>query len=99
MTSSKEQESPADELRRCRDEIAKLDKDLIALLRRRVDLALRTGTLKREIGLPILDPSREATVIREAVESARVQGLAEETVREIFWRILALSRTAQEEKP
>ena len=93
MTSASE-----DDLRRCRDEIAKLDRDLIVLLRKRVDLALRTGALKKEIGLPILDPRREATVIREAVESARGEGLAEEPVREIFWRILALSRNAQEAK-
>lgn len=91
-------ETSNDELKRCREEIAKLDQDLVELLRKRVDLALETGKLKREIGLPILDPSREATVIRVAGESAREKGLAEETVREIFWRILALSRTAQEEK-
>ena len=87
-----------DELKRRRDEIAKLDGDLIALLKRRVDLAIRTGELKREIGLPILDPGREATVIREAGEKARSIGLAEEPVREIFWRILALSRGAQQEQ-
>lgn len=96
MTPGNGHETPSDELRRCREEIAKLDKDLIALLRKRVDLALKTGPLKREAGLPILDPGREATVIREAVESARAEGLAEEPVREIFWRILALSRSAQE---
>ena len=90
--------TPDDELKTCREEIAKLDKDLIALLRKRVDLAIRTGELKREAGLPILDPRREATVIREVVESARAEGLAEEQVREIFWRILALSRSAQEGK-
>ncbi len=96
MTSSNE--NPGDELQRCREEIAKLDKDLVALLRKRVDLALKTGPLKREAGLPILDPRREATVIREAVEAARGDGWAEEPVREIFGRILALSRSAQEEE-
>jgi chorismate mutase len=87
-----------DELKHRRDEIANLDGDLIALLKRRVDLAIRTGELKRAIGLPILDPGREASVIREAGEKARSIGLAEEPVREIFWRILALSRGAQEER-
>jgi chorismate mutase len=91
-------ENAKEELKRCREEIAKLDKDLVALLKKRVDLAMKTGALKREAGLPILDPGREATVIREAVETARTEGLSEEQVREIFWRILALSRSAQEEK-
>jgi chorismate mutase/prephenate dehydrogenase len=87
-----------EELARCRDEIAQLDREMIALLQRRVELALRTGPLKRNLGLPILDPAREATVIRSAVESARTRGLAEEPVREIFWRILAMSRDAQSEE-
>jgi chorismate mutase len=60
-----------DELKRRRDEIAKLDGDLVALLKKRVDLAIRTGELKRDIGHPNIDPSREATVIREAGERAR----------------------------
>ena len=85
------------ELDRCREEIAQLDRDVITLLRRRVELALRTGTLKRSMGLPILDPAREARVIRSAVETARTEGLAEEPVREIFWRILGMSRDAQSE--
>ena len=69
---------------------------MIALLKKRVDLALQTGKLKREIGLPILDPTREAVVIRNAVESARSAGLNPEPIREIFWHILGLSRGAQQ---
>jgi chorismate mutase len=90
--------SPQDELTRCREEIAAIDRELIALLRKRVDLGRRTGVLKREMGLPILDPGREAQVIRGAVEAARTEGLPDEQVREIFWRILGLSRAAQEKE-
>jgi chorismate mutase len=50
------------------------------------------------MGLPILDPGREAQVIRGAVEAARTEGLPDEQVREIFWRILGLSRAAQEKE-
>ena len=85
----------SEELERCRNEIAQIDRDVIGLLRKRVTLALRTGALKRSMGLPILDPGREAKVIRSAVETARTEGLAEEPVREIFWRILGMSRDAQ----
>jgi chorismate mutase len=59
---------------------------------------LKTGKLKRELGLPILDPEREAAVIRTAVEAARTEQLPEELVREIFWRILGMSRGAQQEE-
>ena len=88
--------NPSEELTQCRDEIAAIDRELVSLLRKRVDLGLRTGVVKREMGLPILDPGREAAVIRSAVEAARQVNLPDEPVREIFWRILGLSRTAQE---
>jgi chorismate mutase len=89
--------STAEELAQCREEIAAIDRDLVGLLRKRVDLGLRTGVIKRELGLPILDPGREAAVIRAAVEAARAVNLPDEPVREIFWRILGLSRAAQED--
>ncbi|HEX6576267.1 MAG TPA: chorismate mutase [Gemmatimonadaceae bacterium] len=89
--------SARDELARCREEIAAIDNEIVALLKKRLDLALRTGPLKRELGTPILDPGREASVIRSAVESARLLGLPDEDVREIFWHILKLSRSAQQE--
>ncbi|HVD60563.1 MAG TPA: chorismate mutase [Gemmatimonadaceae bacterium] len=84
------------ELSRCREEIENIDREIIDLLRRRLDIAQRTGELKREHGLPILDPQREAKVVRSAVANARDAGLPEEPVREIFWHILGLSRKAQQ---
>ena len=95
MSNTCEGDEIRSELDRCREQIAQLDRDVIALLRKRVELALRTGILKRTMGLPTLDPGREARVIRSAVETARAEGLAEEPVREIFWRILGMSRDAQ----
>ena len=89
--------SARDDLTKCRIEIAAIDGEIVQLLKKRLDVALKTGPLKRELGIPILDPSREATVIRTAVESARELGLPEEDVRDIFWHILKVSRTAQQE--
>ncbi len=83
------------ELARCREEIAAVDGEIVTLLSKRVALARQTGTLKQKLGLPILDPQREAARIRVAVASARTQGLDAESVREIFWHILGLSRKAQ----
>jgi len=84
------------ELTRCRQEIGRIDDEIIALLARRLVIGKRTGALKREIGLPILDPAREAAVIRRVAESARDAGLPEEPLREIFWQIVGMSRRAQE---
>ena len=80
-----------------REHIAEFDRGVVERRSQRRDLALETGVLKRKLGLPILDPEREAAVIRTAVENARQLQLPEELVREIFWRILGMSRGAQQE--
>jgi chorismate mutase len=85
-----------DELARCREEIERIDEQVVALLAARLATGKRTGALKREAGLPILDPVREAEVIRRVAESARAAGLPSEPIREIFWQIVEMSRRAQE---
>ncbi|MDB4883809.1 MAG: putative chorismate mutase [Gemmatimonadetes bacterium] len=86
------------ELADCRTAIEELDLRIIALLAERVALGQKTAGLKRTAGLPILDPQREAQVIRRAVAAARAKELPTESVRQIFWHIVGLSRRVQEEK-
>lgn len=85
-----------EELAKCRDEIERIDTQLIALLEERLALGKRIGELKRAVGLPILDPEREALIIRRAATMARTVGLPSEPVREMFWQIVGMSRRAQE---
>jgi chorismate mutase len=87
---------PMTELTQCREEIERIDRDIIALLARRLTLGKRTGELKRVAGLPILDPTREAAVIRRVTTEARIAGLPAEPVREVFWQIVGMSRRVQE---
>jgi chorismate mutase len=94
--SEREKEEAVAELGKCRDEIETIDNDIIALLARRMAIGKRTGDLKRIAELPILDPTREAAVIRRVAEGARELGLPVEPVREIFWQIVGMSRRAQE---
>jgi chorismate mutase len=91
-------QDPFAELARCRMDIEEIDRRLVALLAERVALGGKTATLKRAAGLPILDPQREAEVIRRAVSTAREYDLPVEQVREVFWQVVGLSRRAQEEK-
>lgn len=88
-------ESLPPELANLRDEIEAIDRALVELIARRVTAARDVGRAKRDRGLPILDPAREAAVVRRAVELARGHELDEEDVREIFWHIIGLSRRAQ----
>jgi chorismate mutase len=88
-------ESTSPELAAVREEIEEIDRTLIALIARRVRAARSVGRAKRDSGMPILDPAREAAVVRRAVELARSYQLNEEDVREIYWHIIGLSRRAQ----
>ena len=85
-----------DELAACREEIERIDDQIVALLVQRLALGRRTGELKRRAGLPMIDPTREAEVIRRVAESARSAGMPSEPIREIFWQIVDMSRRAQE---
>jgi chorismate mutase len=85
------------DLAECRSAIEQLDLHIISLLAERVALGQQTAGLKRTAGLPILDPQREAEVIRRAVVAARAKDLPTEAVRQIFWHIVGLSRRVQEE--
>jgi chorismate mutase len=78
-----------------RTDIEQLDRELVALIARRVALARSVGVAKRMAGLPTLDPAREAAIIRRASTLARGAGLGEEPVREIFWHLVGLCRRAQ----
>ena len=79
-----------------REEIEAIDREIIALLAKRLELGKRTGPLKRAAGLPILDPTREAAVIRRVTTVAREAGLPPEPIREVFWQIVGMSRRVQE---
>ncbi len=82
-----------------RERIRDLDRELVALIGRRRDLALEVGAAKKALGLPVLDPSQEARVVRRAAEIAREMGVDEELTRDVIWRIIASARDAQEGRP
>lgn len=88
--------APASErLRAMRTRIEEVDRDIVGLIAERVQLAREVGAAKRELGLPTLDPAREAAVVRRAGELAREAGVGEEDVRYVFWHLIGLSRRAQ----
>ena len=90
--------APADgRLRELRERIEQIDRTLIGLIAERVGLAREVGDAKRELGVPTLDPAREAQVVRRAGELAREAGVGDEDVRYIFWHLIGLSRRAQME--
>jgi chorismate mutase len=80
------------ELRR---EIAATDEALVRAIAARLRLAREIGALKEELGLPVMDPAREAEVVRRAAGLARDHGADAELVRALLWRIIDAARDAQ----
>lgn len=85
-----------EELDRLRERIVALDDDLIRLVGERKRLVAEVGRLKEALEMPVLDPAREARVVRRAAERARELEVDEELVRDVIWRIIASAREAQE---
>lgn len=95
--SSSEQEAPDDpRLQELRVRISEVDDHLIRLMGERRALALEVGRIKEERGLPVMDPAREARVVRQVAERAREAGVDEEMARDVIWRIIASAREVQE---
>ena len=85
----------APDLREARSQIDEVDRELVALLARRTELARRAGRAKAELGLPVQDPAREAELLAEREALGTAQGLDAAAVRDVFDAIVALSRQAQ----
>jgi len=93
MTSEDAERSRLEALR---NEIRALDEQLVTLVGRRRTLAIEIGAEKEALGLPVMDPTQEARVVRRAAEIARELGVDEELTRDVIWRIIASARDAQE---
>ena len=91
-------DAAAAELARVRGQIERIDRGIVGLIAERVALARQVGPLKQALGMPILDPPREAAIVRRAGALAREAGLDDEDVRYVFWHLVGLSRRAQLEE-
>ncbi|HXO30019.1 MAG TPA: chorismate mutase [Thermoanaerobaculia bacterium] len=81
MTSS-------DPLPPLRDAIADLDRALLELLRRRMEIAGEVGRLKAERGAPIVVRDVEDQVLRRARQQAESCGVSEEVLEAVFRAII-----------
>lgn len=89
-------QEPAARLEALRQDVASTDEELVRIIARRLQLAQEIGQVKEALGLPIMDPAREAEVVRRAGELARARGADPELVRGILWRIIDAARSVQD---
>jgi chorismate mutase/prephenate dehydratase len=78
-----------------REEIDQIDEQILALLLKRQGVAVEIGRLKRELGMDVLDQTREQKVLRRL--TSKGQGnLNAETIRNIFSEIMSAARSVQQ---
>lgn len=77
-----------------RDEIDRLDEELVKLLNQRSQCALEIGRIKHELNIPVYSPNREAQVIHHVI-SINPGPLDAGAIRRLFERIIDESRTLE----
>jgi chorismate mutase len=91
--------APDPELTELRERIDALDRELVLLMAARCRLASAAGQWKRSSGVALVDPPREAAVVRRAALHAREAGIDEEMIRRVFWSLIELARKSQGAAP
>ncbi len=82
-------------LSRHREEVQKIDEEIIRLIRKRMALAEEIYRDKAELGLSISDPQQEALVLSRAVDMATELGLDPAGIKNIFQILIEMSLQKQ----
>ncbi len=89
-------ECSPDDVRRRREEIDRLDAELVRILNQRAALALDLAQLKQQLGWEIRDSERERQVLRR-VTGANPGPFDHHGIKRIFRRIICESRRMEKE--
>ncbi len=84
----------AKDLQEIRVEIDGVDRELIRLFEKRMELAKEVALYKKETGKPILDEKREAEKL-DAVAALATTEYNQKAVRQLFMEIMSISRAYQ----
>ena len=82
-----------DELRK---EIDAVDRQIVALFEKRMEISERIAAYKQKEGMPIRDEAREAEKIRQ-VQSLAHTDFNRQHIEELYTLLISLSRKLQEE--
>ena len=70
-----------------REEINQIDSQIIALFAQRFEIVKKIGEYKKEQGLPIRNPEREAALLKTLVTEAAKVGISEQFVEDVWGRM------------
>ena len=85
-----------EELSTLRVEIDRLDKEILLLVKKRMEICKVVAGVKEMIGKPIFDPSREKEVIANRINIAKNFGLDIDFVKELISIFMKYSKKLQE---
>lgn len=77
-----------------RQEIDRLDEQLLQIFNDRAALALEIGHLKKELDLPVYDPAREKRIF-EKMTRLNPGPLDDQAIKRLFERVIDESRTLE----
>ena len=85
------------DLLKLREEIDKIDNEIIRLLNKRMEIVKKVGELKNTTNAPIYRPEREKEIIERLTEISKKEGgiLKKEDIEAIFLEIFAISRSLE----
>jgi chorismate mutase/prephenate dehydratase len=85
------------DLLKLREEIDKIDNEIIRLLNKRMEIVKKVGELKNTTNAPIYRPEREKEIIERLTEISKKEGgiLKKEDIEAIFLEIFAISRALE----
>jgi chorismate mutase/prephenate dehydratase len=81
-------------LRKVREAIDSIDRDLVAQLNERARLVAEVGRIKQDFGAPVFQPEREAEVLRR-VTQANGGPLPDASIEAIYREIMSAARSMQ----
>lgn len=87
---------PQDQLQKLRAEVRNVDREIMQLVGKRLDLTQQIGSLKKVLGLPLLNYEVEKTVIENTRQIAEELNLSADFVKTVMQLLIAESRTQQE---
>lgn len=86
------------ELTALRDQIDEVDKALLDLLARRLELVAEVGEVKSRFGLPIYVPEREASMLASRRAEAEALGVPPDLIEDVLRRVMRESYSSENDK-
>jgi chorismate mutase/prephenate dehydratase len=79
-----------------RNEINRLNEEILEKIRERTIIALKVGEIKQRYGKPVVDKARERAVLNQVRASAEAKGLNPDAIEKIFAEVIQACVEAEE---